>query len=492
MPPRGGQLLDGDSRPPYAAGPSRTVTERRCGVPGAAAIAPPAGRSDRLSLSTTDRLLARLLALFTLRRLPDEAGRTFRYDLPAQMLRGPVLVALTQQGAIWDIVAQRYLHATPFELACIFNATAVGQILSLPIARMTQGRAKMPFVVWPRTLAGAALAAIAFTNTAVWFAVLASVAIALDGTALVSLTAVYERNYPAPFRGRIVAFTRQYQLLLSLVAAAIAARLLEADHEAYRWVYLGLGLLAVASSLVFARIDLADARESRGRLESPSRMIDILRRDKPFRRYMANFMLFGFANLMNGPVVAYFLAQPHIAPKGQPGAEQVAIWIKVVIPGIASVLSVRMWGAIYDRLRVGTVRSLLNLLWACSVAIWLFAESRPPIYVASVLQGVAWGGAQIIWMLSIIPFAPKEEVSVYMGIHGFLTGVRAVVAPQVGAWLYMACAPDGVNTVFGVSLTLMLLSVALTYFFTDEPLTDEERARLTPAAAAAESPQNTG
>ena len=51
------------------------------------------------------------------------------------------------------------------------------------------------------------------------------------------------------------------------------------------------------------------------------------------------------------------------------------------------------------------------------------------------LQGLAFAGGSIAWMLWVTKIAPPEYTAEYMSIHTFTTGLRGVVAPALGFYL---------------------------------------------------------
>ena len=57
------------------------------------------------------------------------------------------------------------------------------------------------------------------------------------------------------------------------------------------------------------------------------------------------------------------------------------------------------------------------------------------------------------WRLGHMAFAPKEKDALYMGAHVSLTGLRGMLAPVVGLFLY---------NVMGANSGLWLIAISLT------------------------------
>ena len=51
-------------------------------------------------------------------------------------------------------------------------------------------------------------------------------------------------------------------------------------------------------------------------------------------------------------------------------------------------------------------------------------------------KGLGLGGGALAWNLGHLHFAHPQEAEVYMGVHVTLTGVRGLIMPFVGIWLW--------------------------------------------------------
>jgi hypothetical protein len=65
----------------------------------------------------------------------------------------------------------------------------------------------------------------------------------------------------------------------------------------------------------------------------------------------------------------------------------------------------------------------------------------PLLAAARLVLGVARGGGSIAWQLGHNHFAPPERAGLYMSVHVTLTGLRGLIAPFLGMWLYVGSAP---------------------------------------------------
>ena len=58
------------------------------------------------------------------------------------------------------------------------------------------------------------------------------------------------------------------------------------------------------------------------------------------------------------------------------------------------------------------------------------------LWVAAILYGVGYAGAQLGWNLGHNDFASLGQAQHYMGVHVTLTGVRGLIAPPLGMICY--------------------------------------------------------
>jgi hypothetical protein len=135
--------------------------------------------------------------------------------------------------------------------------------------------------------------------------------------------------------------------------------------------------------------------------------------------------------------------------------------------------SLGRWGRLFDRIGVLQFRVVNICAWCVGLLFGLLGTlvlvgergDFPGYYVLAVvlfvgrglLYGLAEGGGKIAWNLGHLHFAKSEEAEVYMGIHVFLTGVRGLVAPLFGMWLWTVIG----WRVWGVAIGFGLLSLIL-------------------------------
>ena len=104
------------------------------------------------------------------------------------------------------------------------------------------------------------------------------------------------------------------------------------------------------------------------------------------------------------------------------------------------------------------LRIILNVLFCAAILVVFYGQSFWVIAIGTGLQGLAFAGGSIAWMLWVTKIAPPEHTAEYMSIHTFTTGLRGVAAPIIGFYLLRNFG-DGV-AIFSAIL-IFLASVVL-------------------------------
>jgi len=196
---------------------------------------------------------------------------------------------------------------------------------------------------------------------------------------------------------------------------------------------------------------------------------ELLREDRALAVILAPWMLMGFGNLMLLPLRVEYLAQPAYGIEAS--ATTITV-LTVAVPSLMRLLTTSVFGAVFDRMSVFTIRIGLNLLFIVYVASFFSGTSSFGLWFGSIVLGLAVAGGDRMWMLWVTKFAPPGRVADYMGLHTFFTGLRAVSAPLFG-YLVISRVSLGWVAVFGGALM-----VASSMMLVPASVNDERRRRL--------------
>lgn len=357
---------------------------------------------------------------------PEIVQRTYRWDRIRGAGQG---IAETCWQAFALLIAIRVFDADESLKQFIPAGLGIGFLLS-PIALSAANRLKWPvarvisllWVLVAVSLAGMALA----PGIGAYVACVAFGQIAAS-QAIPMLTHIYTHNYPAHERGQRLSTTFLIASLFGIGFGYAGGELLDWKVDAYPLV-LGAGCLA---ALISARSCLRIPSGPAHTLQAPNPLRNLLEawRDRLFRAMLVAWMLMGLGNLMLIPLRVEYLANPAYGINAS-NAQISALLISTVLT--FRLLSTKIWGLLFDRLNVVTLRITLNLVFTLSIVLFFFTDNLWVMGAGCALLGTAFGGGGILWTLYVTKIAPPDRVASYMSVHSFLTGFRMALAPFIG------------------------------------------------------------
>lgn len=393
--------------------------------------------------------------------------RNFRFELASVGLMAAGLACIDVN--VLGVLADKAFHAGPWVIALIAASDSVAHITSFLWARLLHGTDRvrsanrLQFAVIACVLA---IALVPYTPAGTALLVCLAVLARICFTGIVNArTDIWRANYPRAVRGLATARLTVAATFVIAATALLAAasmdlpasvlrplRLEWLSGHAYRVVYVLAAVAAFAGALTFARVrwrgraaQIRREREHRrvGRAAVSLRdMVGILRRDRDYRKFMwAQFML-GFPNLAAIPIFILALKDRFTLDYTQ------SIALTRAIPILVPVLVVPLWGRLLDRMHIVRFRSYHSWVFVAAnllMAAAFLLPSLPTLYLSRIVLGIAFGGGLLAWELGHHDFARREHASAYMAIHVTLTGLRGLVAPFVGTFLYATFDPAWVG-----------------------------------------------
>lgn len=416
--------------------------------------------------------------LLKVRTLPYLSRRNYYYEfwqlIPWSMLAGLV------EGQFGSVVVSRTFNGSELLIA-IATATPVAAMMSsLLWGMLCIGRRKVRltaiFGAGVVLCAGTAGAIPATRAGAVWFICqMAAAQILLTGV-VNTRTAFWKSNYPRTERGRITARLQGVRFVTTVTAVLAASAICDRDPMSYRFLYPAAAVFGTVGILMLSRLHIRGERnelrlhrasprdiDPRGAAVEPfsvtallspgqvlGQMVRILREDRRFARYCVAQFFTGIANLMTVSVaVAVITRELNI---GYVWGFWISSGLLIAIPRLAMLGSLGRWGRLFDRLGVVRLRVLSVVCWSAALTFGMgatYMASNPhvcgtawlPLAVGlfalrGLASGVGLGGGALAWHIGHLHFARPDQAEMYMGIHVSLTGIRGLIAPLGGMWLY--------------------------------------------------------
>jgi len=390
----------------------------------------------------------------------------------------PIGVAL-MEGSFVGVLAVKLYAAQPALLALCTAAPMAGNLSSLIWARLAEGRSKIPFLTGLQFAFAFFVAAMALLPRAPWGVDLLAfemvAARLLLGGVVTLRSLVWTHNYPRSARARVTARLAFLTIATMTVTSLAGGFLIGAHADAFRAVY-GLGAVAVwFGASMFGRIrllaphDVAAESSPAAPPVAPAARADsnpwqLLRGDPLYARYLLWQFVLGVSNMMIEAPVLWLVSRELQAGAG------LSIIVLQGLPLACSALSLPFWGPYLDRVHVAQFRARSGWIWvAAQLLVWAGAVAGSLGIVAAgrCCVGLARGGGMVAWQIGHNDFTTPERAHLYMGVHVTLTGLRGVLAPFVGMFLFLGAlgfSSDGLGdgtASAGLGAALFLIAAGL-------------------------------
>lgn len=396
--------------------------------------------------------LARINARRVLRQrfnVPRTAYISVKWDLLAGILGGAFM------GMVFPFitrVSRNDLGASQVMIAILSAAPFIGNLLAPIWAQQMEGKAKMPFLLGSIIPSRLLLLSMFWITTPLPFVLILSSLQLLGAFSSPAYTSLMKDIYPDRSRGRLMGYVRVGAQLAAFFIAQVAGRLMDYGYS-YRYIFPVAGIVGVASVLAFAKVRSLPGTPVTIPTSKPlppilaiRESIELLRLPTGYRWFAASVMVYGFGNLMAGPL--YALYQVDVVKVTNTDLASFAN-----IASISSILGMFLWGRYVDH--YGATKSVLWSVY-CIIAVgicYLFGVNKPLMYLASALSGFGFAGIELAYMASILKYAERGQAAQYQALHSLLLGIRGIIAPSLGLYLLQFV---GYQALFIGSLTLMI------------------------------------
>ena len=390
--------------------------------------------------------------------------QTFRLDLINSSLGGILEVGF---GTFAILIAIRFLQAPDVIKAVLASGVSAGLLLVPHMQRLatwTQFSVSR-FCAMLMLISSVLLFASGYINH-VWILATALFLAQVCFSQLPGfMIQVYSRNYSTNERGKRLSWNFIVSALIGIILSYSGGSYLDTNSADPGLIFRMMGMVSLASALALFLIPsepIQPGKKNQGLIDS----LRLLKEDRLFTSMLLAWMIMGLGIIMTLPLRIEYLG-------GESGLnlsnEQIAL-VTVVVFSVARIISSRLWGELFDRVRFLHYRISLNLLLISATLVYFHAKSFIGVSIGAALAGVGVGGSKIAWSLWVTKLAPHGMEARYMGAHVALTGLRGALAPFIGYWLLGILGYEGVAW---FSVALVTFSTFLFY-----RLFSNQRAKL--------------
>ena len=388
----------------------------------------------------------------------------------------PLMLAGIQAGTMGVVLKKGFEgveglgeNTIDYAVGAIAASAAIGNLSSGLWSSLATGRRKVPFLTGlmiATTCCVVLMTFIPWTAFGAWMLVSLVVLGWIFWSGVVTIrTTVWRANYPDADRATVAGRIATVQVLVMALAGLLIGYALDRSMESIRLVFPLLAVFGVVGAMVYSRVRLRGqsrlARAERTGSASerasmnPLMILRVLGEDRRYAGYMTCMMVFGFGNLMIGPTVTIILEDEFQTDY------LVAILITTVIPLAIMPFAIPIWARLLGRMHVISFRAIHSWLFVLTGLLFLGGTIFgifSLIVLGSICMGIAFGGGVLAWNLGHQHFARPEQDSLYMSVHVTLTGVRGIIGPYLGVFVYEWLRPGGHGGwVFGCSAVLTTL-----------------------------------
>ena len=347
------------------------------------------------------------------------------------------------------IILRRELGATPTQLAVLASTGAAFNVFSLLWARALDGRAPLPYAVWPGFVARSLFLLVPWIHSA-W----AFVAVLAAGSLLMTIAepanaAVLQRLYPRELRGRALGTVRMAGGAVVVALAAGAGKLMALVD--YRVIFPIAALFGMGASLRQRQMPVPPDTGGSGERVRLCEAWTTVRNDRGFRGLLLAHFVFGSGIWLQIPATPMLFVDVLDASTAHVG-------VFAAIGGAAGLVGNFLWGRLVDGRPSTQALRLVYLVGTLSPLVYYLAGSPWLLALTAVTEGLMTSGLDMVWMMCLMDAAGSRRTAQYVAISATLAGVRGIVCPLVSAVLINT---TGVRSVYLVAAVVMAVAVIL-------------------------------
>jgi hypothetical protein len=259
--------------------------------------------------------------------------------------------------------------------------------------------------------------------------------------------------YPDSHRSQVVGVLRAVAAISGLAVTITSWWWFGLWPAYYAVLFCIMGAMLLSSAWFYARVPIpADAsyeREQEPLWLSFKTGCKVFFADKAFVRFQIGFALAGIANH-----IGLFLI-PRVMRQEAGAADSTVRFVAAVMPVLLLLMTAPIWGRLLDRKTPMFARGIFNVLQIFAFAFYCYgglSQQVWPFVVGAAVHSLSNGGGTINWLTGSLYFAKQEHVSLYNGIHVFLTGFRGFIGPPLAMFLFIATDKIGAFSIEGLGM----------------------------------------
>lgn len=270
------------------------------------------------------------------------------------------------------------------------------------------------------------------------------------------LPKILVENYHPLRRGKWVGTTSMIQGFAFLVVSQLFGVLMDQNLDNYIWILAIAGTAYFSASYSYYRIPSEILTKPTSRF--PYHTLSLFWKNPRFSKLAIFWLLIEFGNLMAWPMRIEYAGNERYGMKLS--NTEVSLLV-AIIPLTVSLVTNRIWGRMFDLMRVESIQSVMGVLIVLGILPYFLTSNYFLMLGGMAIFGMAFGAQKVLNSLWLTKVVGKDEVADYISAFSILNGIRGIVAPIFGYWLLSKTSPAFVGYVSGVIIAIGCLSLLI-------------------------------
>lgn len=365
-------------------------------------------------------------------RIPIKSRYAFKF-----YSRAFLLIAIFHAfSSIFEIVLTKSFKATSHQISLIFTISTAANLISIFALRRVSANSKLRTMFYTISLGTLSfiLLSITYFYKEPYLAIgLMSIYYLVHPIFVLGNNSLLRSIYDAKNRGKLFSLTQSIGFVISILVGLSVPLLLDFYPNSYAITFPIVGVLAFLGIYSLQKIKMPQAHSRNPVKESESILksfFSVLNFRSPFLYFEIFFFTYGMGFLMSLPVQLTFFENDLKLNYTDFGIA----WI--MIPNILLAITTIGVGRLFDKIDPFRIASIFFLILAIFNFYLYQSQTLTEVFIAKAIYGIGMSGINIAWSLGPLYFTKEHESpEKYISAHIVMTGIRGLIAPQLGVWI---------------------------------------------------------
>ncbi|MBT6751605.1 MAG: MFS transporter [Desulfobacula sp.] len=288
------------------------------------------------------------------------------------------------------------------------------------------------------------------------------------------INSILKNNYTNSHFGALYSYAAMTNKIVMMLTTFVFGWILDIDPFSFVYVYPAIGILGIISLFLLSFAVKVDYLQTGKKILSITEslrksfrdMKTIIKSNKPYRDFELGFMLYGFSFMLTIAVITLFLVE-----KLNLNYTSIAFYKNSY--NLIAILLLPFFGKLIDRIDPRKFAAFTFLTLLMHLFFMGLTEYYPYYFdigayrfyylvvISFVWNGLFAATMSLLWNIGSAYFCKDGDAGTYQSVHLSMVGIRAMIAPLFGIWLYQYI---GFSGVFALGVLLLTLSIIVMFW----------------------------